>query len=68
MLSKLSGEPPSQYWNDIMNDRASLALSLGRNLSTLGRVRRSFNMPSSKDEPSSWKNPEKKLHNGGDAA
>lgn len=40
-----SGEPPSQYWNDIMKFRASAALSLGKYLSTLGKVLSNFNMP-----------------------
>ena len=46
-----SGEPPSQYWSDIMNERASCALSPGRYLSTLGRVRTSFSMPSWNEVP-----------------
>mmetsp|Transcript_29385 Transcript_29385/g.94344 ORF Transcript_29385/g.94344 Transcript_29385/m.94344 type:complete len:223 (+) Transcript_29385:3871-4539(+) len=49
MLSMFSGEPPSQYWKDIMKVRASFALSDGRYLSTLGSVRRSLSMPSSKE-------------------
>merc|ERR1719409_1689512 len=53
MDCKFSGEPPSQYWNDIMKLFASLALSPGRYLSTFGSVRSSLSMASSKDDPSS---------------
>mmetsp|Transcript_36665 Transcript_36665/g.109031 ORF Transcript_36665/g.109031 Transcript_36665/m.109031 type:complete len:221 (-) Transcript_36665:485-1147(-) len=49
--SMFSGEPPSQYCSDIMKERASLALSPGRNLSTLGSVRTSFSMPSWNEVP-----------------
>jgi len=52
--SRFSGEPPSQYWNDIMKLLASAALSLGRNLSTFGSVLSSLSMPSSKLLPSSF--------------
>mmetsp|Transcript_16525 Transcript_16525/g.36615 ORF Transcript_16525/g.36615 Transcript_16525/m.36615 type:complete len:221 (-) Transcript_16525:435-1097(-) len=52
--SRFWGDPPSQYWKDIMKERASLALSEGRNLSTLGSVRSSLSMPSSNEEPSSF--------------
>mmetsp|Transcript_24794 Transcript_24794/g.37897 ORF Transcript_24794/g.37897 Transcript_24794/m.37897 type:complete len:237 (+) Transcript_24794:3521-4231(+) len=52
-FSRFSGDPPSQYWNDIMKVRASAALSLGKNFNTLGRVRRSLSIPSSKEDPSS---------------
>ena len=51
MLSKFSAEPPSQYWKLIMKERASLALSEGRYFNTLGSVRSSLSMPSSKEEP-----------------
>mmetsp|Transcript_3880 Transcript_3880/g.10924 ORF Transcript_3880/g.10924 Transcript_3880/m.10924 type:complete len:224 (+) Transcript_3880:3641-4312(+) len=51
IASRFSGEPPSQYWKVSMNARASLAFSLGRYLSTLGRARRSLSMPSSKVAP-----------------
>jgi hypothetical protein len=37
MDSMLSGEPPSQYWKDMMKERASWALSEGRYLRTCGR-------------------------------
>lgn len=47
-FSKLSALPPSQYCRDCTKFRASWALSLGRNLSTFGRVRTSFSRPSSK--------------------
>jgi hypothetical protein len=53
MDCRFSGLPPSQYWNDIMKDLASLALSPGRYLSTLGSVLSNLSMASSKDEPSS---------------
>lgn len=49
--SRFSGEPPSQYWKDIMNERASWALSEGRYLRTLGSVRRSFSIEPSNDAP-----------------
>ena len=37
-----------------MKDRASLALSLGKNLRTLGKVLNSFNIPSSNEDPFSF--------------
>ena len=46
-----SGEPPSQYWSDIMKARASFALSPGRNLSTFGSVRTSLSIESWKEVP-----------------
>mmetsp|Transcript_54202 Transcript_54202/g.128744 ORF Transcript_54202/g.128744 Transcript_54202/m.128744 type:complete len:325 (-) Transcript_54202:63-1037(-) len=49
--SRFSGEPPSQYWKESMKLRASCALSDGRYLRTLGRVRRSLSMEPSKDAP-----------------
>mmetsp|Transcript_38127 Transcript_38127/g.78205 ORF Transcript_38127/g.78205 Transcript_38127/m.78205 type:complete len:223 (+) Transcript_38127:3381-4049(+) len=53
--SRFSGEPPSQYWKESMKERASLALSDGRYLSTLGSVRRSLSMEPSKEAPFSWR-------------
>mmetsp|Transcript_3193 Transcript_3193/g.5540 ORF Transcript_3193/g.5540 Transcript_3193/m.5540 type:complete len:200 (+) Transcript_3193:3611-4210(+) len=53
-FSMFSGDPPSQYWKDIMNERASCALSDGKYLRTFGRVLNIFNMPSSKDAPDSF--------------
>ena len=47
-FSRLSELPPSQYCREFMKLRASWALSEGRYLSTLGRVRTSLSMPSSK--------------------
>mmetsp|Transcript_9959 Transcript_9959/g.25776 ORF Transcript_9959/g.25776 Transcript_9959/m.25776 type:complete len:213 (-) Transcript_9959:312-950(-) len=51
IASRFSGEPPSQYWKESMNERASFALSFGRYLSTLGSARSSLSMPSSKVAP-----------------
>merc|ERR1719456_937684 len=53
MDCRFSGLPPSQYWNDIMKLLASLALSPGRYLSTLGSVLSNLSMASSNEEPSS---------------
>mmetsp|Transcript_24828 Transcript_24828/g.80282 ORF Transcript_24828/g.80282 Transcript_24828/m.80282 type:complete len:227 (+) Transcript_24828:458-1138(+) len=50
---KFSGEPPNQYWKDIKNDLASLALSPGKYFRTLGNVLKSFNMASSNEPWSS---------------
>ena len=47
-FSRLSEDPPSQYCSEFMKLRASCALSEGRYLSTLGSVRTSLSMPSSK--------------------
>lgn len=52
MASRLSGDPPSQYWNDSTNARASAAFSVGRYLRTLGSVRTSLRRPSSNPDPS----------------
>mmetsp|Transcript_1748 Transcript_1748/g.5709 ORF Transcript_1748/g.5709 Transcript_1748/m.5709 type:complete len:213 (+) Transcript_1748:3536-4174(+) len=51
IASRFSGEPPSQYWKESMNERASRAFSFGKYLSTFGRARRSLSMPSSKVAP-----------------
>mmetsp|Transcript_295 Transcript_295/g.866 ORF Transcript_295/g.866 Transcript_295/m.866 type:complete len:267 (-) Transcript_295:169-969(-) len=50
-LSRLSVLPPSQYCRLSMKLRASCALSDGRYLRTLGSVRTSLSMPSSKPPP-----------------
>ena len=47
-FSRFSWLPPSQYCSELTKLRASLALSLGRNLRILGRVRTSFRRLSSK--------------------
>mmetsp|Transcript_22440 Transcript_22440/g.45045 ORF Transcript_22440/g.45045 Transcript_22440/m.45045 type:complete len:226 (+) Transcript_22440:3844-4521(+) len=47
-FSRLSSEPPSQYWRESRKDRPSCAIPAGRNLRTVGRVRSSLRRFSSK--------------------